>query len=199
MFLRTESFSQFIRYYPIITIIITIHILAYILLFIPFFPSIAFYQTFAGTNIYIANGEWWRLFSPIFLHSSFAHLFFNSISLIIFGPPLEKILTKYPFLFLYICSGIIGNIATFLLMPATYSHIGSSGAIFGLFGTYFSLYLFKSSLITNEHKKVILPIIILAGIMTFGQPNINFISHLSGFIAGVAFGYFYTSRRKPTF
>lgn len=136
MFVRTESFSEFIKLYPVITILVAVHLLLYIITNTPFFPTQELFALLSGVNVYIADGEVWRLVTPIFLHSGFAHVLFNSFSLILFGPALERLLGKGKFLFLYLISGVLANIATFFLQPLTYIHVGSSGAIFGLFGYY---------------------------------------------------------------
>ena len=143
MFTRTESFREFIRFYPVVSIIIAIHLVLYFLTILPFFPNYWFFETFSGVNLYIMEGEYWRLITPTFMHSGFAHVLFNSFSLVLFGPALERILGRGRFLFVYLLSGFIANVATLLLEPLTYIHVGSSGAIFGLFGYYIAIIIFR--------------------------------------------------------
>ena len=97
MFTRTESFKEFIRFYPIVSTIIAIHFAIYLLTVLPFFPNYWFFSTFSGVNLYIMEGEVWRLVTPIFMHSGFAHVLFNSFSLVLFGPALEQILGRGKF------------------------------------------------------------------------------------------------------
>lgn len=104
MFSRTESFQQFIRYYPVVSVIILIHILLFLVTSIPFFPNDWIFGLFAGVNFYIAEGELWRFVTPIFLHSGFVHMLFNSFSLVLFGPGLELMLGKTKFILLFILS-----------------------------------------------------------------------------------------------
>ena len=106
MFLRTESFGQFIRFYPIITIIIAIHIAIFLAMQLPFLPHNWILESLAGVNILIERGEYWRLFTPIIVHAGFSHLLFNSFSLVLFGPALERALGKITFILVYIASGI---------------------------------------------------------------------------------------------
>ncbi|TMU83725.1 rhomboid family intramembrane serine protease [Bacillus sp. BHET2] len=184
MFVRTESFSQFLRFYPIISLIVLIHIILFLVSALPIFPQLWVYEQLAGVNVFIKEGEWWRLITPIFVHMGFAHLLFNSFSLVLFGPPLEKYLGKAKFISLYLACGVFANIITYLIKPLTYSHVGASGAIFGLFGFYIAMIVMKHPFITKESRQVILPIVIIGVVMTFMQSGINITAHIFGLIAG---------------
>ena len=147
MFIRTESFREFIRYYPVVSSIIAIQIILYLLTELPFFPNALLFERLSGINLYIWGGEWWRLITPIFMHSGFTHVLFNSFSLILFGPGLERILGKFKFIAIYLITGVSANIATLLIEPVTYIHVGASGSIFGLFGMYISITLYRKHLL----------------------------------------------------
>ena len=188
MFTRTESFREFIRFYPVISIIIAIHFLYICIIALPIFPNFWFKATFSGVNLYIMEGEYWRLITPIFMHGGFAHVLFNSFSLVLFGPALESLLGKGRFILVYLVSGILANVATLTLEPLTYVHVGSSGAIFGLFGYYISIILFRKHMLSQQNSQLILTICALSLIMTFIQPNINITAHIFGLLAGFLLG-----------
>lgn len=188
MFTRTESLRDFIRFYPVISIIISIHILLYLLTALPIFPSKYLFGLLAGVNLYVVNGEYWRLFTPIFMHAGFAHMLFNSFSLVLFGPALEQMLGKTKFILIYLVTGIAANIATLVLEPLTYTHVGSSGAIFGIFGFYISIIMFRKAMLSRENSQTIMTIAIIAVIMTFVQSNINITAHIFGMLAGFLIG-----------
>jgi rhomboid protease GluP len=198
MFFRTESFQQFIRYYPIVTAIIVIQVLFLLATTLPLFPSNWVFENLAGINLFVAEGEVWRLVTPIFLHSGFAHLLFNSFSLVLFGPPLEQMLGKTKFLLVYLAGGILANIATYFLHPLTYTHVGSSGAIFALFGYYVSIILFKKHMLSQQNSQIILSITAIGLIMTFLQPNINVTAHVFGLLSGLLIGalFYYDKNTK---
>jgi rhomboid protease GluP len=188
MFTRTESFREYLRLYPVVSIIVAIHIVLYLCTILPIFPNMWFIETLSGVNLYIVEGEFWRLITPTFMHSGFAHMLFNSFSLVIFGPALERMIGSGRFLFVYLLSGLIANAATLWLEPLTYTHVGSSGAIFGLFGYYLSIIMFRKTLISRQNSQIIITLLVISLIMTFLQPNINITAHLFGLLAGFLLG-----------
>ncbi|MCM3125664.1 rhomboid family intramembrane serine protease [Mesobacillus sp. AQ2] len=188
MFTRTENLRDYIRFYPVITFIIFIHILLYLLTALPIFPSKYLFERLAGVNLYVVNGEYWRIVTPIFMHAGFAHMLFNSFSLVLFGPALEQLLGRTKFILVYLVTGIAANLATLLLEPLTYTHVGSSGAIFGLFGFYISIIMFRKAMMSRENSQTIMTIAIIAVIMTFVQSNINITAHIFGMLSGFLIG-----------
>lgn len=188
MFVRTESLREFIRFYPLITFILLIQLVVFLATSLPFIPSREIFSLLAGVNLYIVEGELWRIVTPIFVHAGLAHLLFNSFSLVLFGPALERILGKGTFLFVYLLTGIAANLATLMLEPLTYTHVGSSGAIFGLFGFYIAITMFRKDLLSRENSQTILTIAVIGVVMTFFQANINITAHIFGLIAGFLTG-----------
>ncbi|SEN90567.1 Membrane associated serine protease, rhomboid family [Mesobacillus persicus] len=188
MFVRTESLREFIRFYPLITFILLFQLVIFLATSLPFIPSREIFSLLAGVNLYIVEGELWRIVTPIFVHAGLAHLLFNSFSLVLFGPALERILGKGKFLFVYLLTGIAANIATLMLEPLTYTHVGSSGAIFGLFGFYIAITMFRKDLLSKENSQTILTIAVIGVVMTFFQANINITAHIFGLIAGFLTG-----------
>lgn len=194
MFIRRESFSEYIRFYPIVSLLLALNISIFLVTLVPFVgPRVA--AGGLGVNYMIANGEWWRLVTPMFLHGGIMHLLFNMFCLFIFGPELEKITGKMRFFTLFMLSGVFANIATYFLMDPFYRHLGASGAIFGLFGAYGALiYYTKKSM--PELRQVILPIIVISLVMTFLQPGINKTAHFVGLIVGFLIGLSYFNPKQ---
>lgn len=188
MFTRTENLREFLRFYPVVSIIVCIHLALYLLTILPIFPNYWFFENFSGVNLYIMEGEYWRLITPTFMHSGFSHMLFNSFSLVLFGPALERMIGGGRFLFVYLLSGIIANVATLLLEPLTYTHVGSSGAIFGIFGYYIAITIFRKHMLTKQNSQIIITLSIVSLIMTFLQPNINITAHLFGLLGGFLLG-----------
>lgn len=187
MFIRNESFDTFVKSYRVITILVAIHIILHI--WTNFFPLIWGREIFlygVGQNFYISQGEYWRLLTPIFLHGSLMHMLFNSFSLILFGPALERMLGKVKFIIAYFFAGVAANIVTYLVEDPTYTHLGASGSIFGLFGIYLYMVLVRKDLIDQSNSQVVVTILAIGVIMTFVNPGINIIAHIFGLMFGAA-------------
>lgn len=200
MFIRTEkSIKEFIHYYPIVSTLVIIHLaLWFIIDFLHLQIGYSLFQWGAGNNLFIHQGEYWRLLTSIFLHSGLMHAIFNSFALVLFGPALEQMLGKSKFLVAYFGAGLIGNIATYLIAPdAFYSYVGASGAIYGLFGIYVYMIVFRKDLIDHASKQVVLIIFIIGLIMTFLRSNINIYAHIFGFIGGFALSRLLLNHVQP--
>ncbi|TPE69824.1 rhomboid family intramembrane serine protease [Halalkalibacterium halodurans] len=197
MFIRNESFYTFRRSYPIITALVFIHIALFV--WIHLLPGGAWvYATGVGFNLAVSQGEYWRLITPVFLHVSIGHLVFNSFALVIFGPALERMLGKGKFLFVYLLSGFIANVATYYLGGLAYPyHLGASGAIFGLFGIFVYMVIYRKDLIDPANTQLVITIIIIGLVMTFLSSNINVFAHLFGMIGGAALAPIVLAKARP--
>ncbi|PYZ95480.1 rhomboid family intramembrane serine protease [Alteribacter lacisalsi] len=210
MFIRHESFQSFTRLYPVVTVLIGIHIVLFLWMnLLPGLGGLYIQWMGVGWNARIFEGEYWRLLTPIFLHVSLTHMLFNSFSLFLFGPALEQMLGRGRFIAAYFATGILANVATlFIVGNTTYLHLGASGAIFGLFGMYMYMVLYRKDLIDQGNQQVVMTILMIGLIMTFVNPNINIWAHIFGLIAGAAispvilhnvksFNMFSAPRRRP--
>jgi membrane associated rhomboid family serine protease len=72
----------------------------------------------------------WTVFTYMFLHGGFGHLFWNMLILFFFGPPLESRWGSQAFLKYYLVCGLGGVALSFLFVPNWI--IGASAALYGL-------------------------------------------------------------------
>ena len=87
----------------------------------------------ALTPMGIQHFQVWRLFTYMFVHANFWHIFFNMYALYIFGKLLEQPLGAKRFSILYFCSGLIGAVLWLgFNWTAFAACIGASGAVFGV-------------------------------------------------------------------
>jgi membrane associated rhomboid family serine protease len=130
----------------------------------------------------IAQGEYYRLFTAMFMHYGLLHLAVNMWALWILGRNLEAFLGPVRFLALYLVAGLGGNVAAYVFQPGALS-AGASTAIFGLFAALF-LVLRKLGL----NAAGVLPAIIFNLVFTLTVPGISIAGHLGGFVVGGLIG-----------
>ena len=146
-------------------------------------PGASIYSNFALRPAFVANGDWWRLASSMFLHYNVIHIAFNMWALYVIGQPLETMLGRLRFLVVYVLAGFGGGVLSFALGPVGESASGASGAIFGLFGAFFVI-LRRRNLETGG----ILGVIVVNLILSFTFANIDWRGHVGGLIVGAAVG-----------
>jgi membrane associated rhomboid family serine protease len=84
---------------------------------------------------------WITVFTSMFLHGSFLHIFGNMVFLAIFGPTVEDRTGRLRFLVFYLLGGLVALAAQTLVDPSsTAPTLGASGAIAAVLGGYFLLY-----------------------------------------------------------
>jgi rhomboid protease GluP len=146
----------------------------------------------------IWKGEYWRLFTTIFLHFDPVHLIFNMYALYVLGWLVEPLLGRRGLLGLYIYGGVAGSVLSVIVHPQ-YISVGASGAIFGLGGAALAgRFLFPTDFKKdfNERPALIIIIFIIYNlIMGFLQPSVDNASHLGGVISGFVVGYYLMARR----
>lgn len=145
-------------------------------------------QTLQQSNLAIAAGEWWRIFTPILLHGSFMHILFNMWALWVLGPQIERAVGGWAFAGLYLASAGMGGVAysmTGSLAPA----VGASGAIFGLFGVWLAWALKRRK--TAAGRAMLSQIgflLLINAALPFLVPRIAWQAHLGGLIMGFVIG-----------
>jgi membrane associated rhomboid family serine protease len=132
-------------------------------------------------------GEWWRLFTAMFLHASIPHVLFNMYALWLFGPVLERRFGSASFGSLYLASGLAGAaFYQFLASDPRVPAIGASGAIFGLFGAMLAASYRQRHTRTGAaafSQLLLLAVINLA--LPLMVRNIAWQAHVGGLVAGL--------------
>lgn len=90
----------------------------------------------------VMNGEYWRLFTSIFIHGGLMHLLMNLFGLGLGASLLEGIIGKTKLILSFLGSGILASLASIYWHENTIS-VGASGAIFGLYGLILAFTVFK--------------------------------------------------------
>ncbi|MET8943245.1 rhomboid family intramembrane serine protease [Streptomyces sp. NPDC004542] len=132
----------------------------------------------------VADGQYYRLVTAMFLHGGYVHILFNMLSLWWIGGPLEAALGRARYLALYFTSGLAGSALTYMIAAPNQPSLGASGAIFGLFGA--TAVLMRR---LNYDMRPIIALLVINLIFTFGFSGIAWQAHIGGLVAGVACGY----------
>ena len=169
----------------IVSTVSALNVLFYVITAYPnlvYGPSISVIEQFGLSFESIAEGRYYCLFSSAFIHANLLHLLMNLYALYIFGGMVERVLGRKGVFSLYFTSMITSSIVSIFFLPRYAISIGASGAIFGLIGFYF--WMLKK----RENIGLIEVVALLFWIFGIGFINVNFYSHLSGLIVGIAYG-----------
>ncbi|SIR96152.1 rhomboid family intramembrane serine protease [Micromonospora avicenniae] len=136
-----------------------------------------------GTVGGIADGEWYRLITAMFLHYGLLHLLLNMWALWVLGRSLEANLGPLRFLALYLIAGFGGNVAAYLFSAQNSATAGASTAVFGLFA---AIFVIMRRL--GRDTSAILPVIVVNLVFTFAVQGISKSGHVGGLIIGALMG-----------
>lgn len=141
----------------------------------------------AYSDFYINQGQWGRLLTAVFLHAGWLHLLLNIYGLFITGRYVERTLGSFCMIFIFLASGITGNIASHIISPYPLS-LGASGGVFGLLASVFTYVIWQRKYMNRAVlTNFIINFIIIIGInILFGlnNPHINNTAHFGGFAGG---------------
>jgi membrane associated rhomboid family serine protease len=133
-----------------------------------------------------------RIFTAMFLHANFLHIFFNMIALLIVGPAVEVLLGKARFVTLYLVAGLGGSVGSYLLSQPGEIGVGASGAIMGVIGAYIVIGL--------RRRLPVAPVVglLVVNIAIGFSGSIDWRAHLGGVVTGggLALLYDYAGRRR---
>jgi membrane associated rhomboid family serine protease len=146
--------------------------------------------TAAGLNkARLAAGESWRLLTAAFLHGSFFHLWTNIFGLLVFGRIVEAYSTRSRLLLAYLTAAVVGNLASWWLLPHTQS-IGASGGILGLVGFVYALSLRRPHDVPKSYGNAALATMTMTGLVgAIGYLFIDNAAHAGGALAGFVVGW----------
>ena len=145
----------------------------------------------------IAAGQYWRIFTSMFLHIGLIHVAFNAYALWIFGTFMEQELGRVRFLLVYLVTGIFAGAAAYAWAPLLVDGrltitvgAGASGAIFGIFGAFVTYnYRRRGSALAQARLRQAAVLLLLNAAIGLSVPGIDWRAHVGGFVSGLAAGY----------
>lgn len=124
---------------PVTTTLLAANVLVFVLML---FAGAGWWHTTNGVQLaWGANfgpatqdGQWWRLFTAMFVHFGIVHLSMNMFALWDVGRLVERIYGRRRMALLYVGSGMVGNLVSLVVQGNAAVSAGASGAIFSLYG-----------------------------------------------------------------
>ena len=143
------------------------------------------------------------IFTAMFMHGGWLHLFSNMLFLWIFGDNVEDRFGHVQFLIFYLLVGVAATFAQFALSPeSTIPNVGASGAIAGVLGAYILLFPQTRVNVLLGRQIVTMPALVVLGLWivlqlfsgvgsiahtdeTANVGGVAYMAHVGGFFAGL--------------
>lgn len=139
----------------------------------------------------VAEGDYWRLFTTMFLHVGVEHLAFNCFGLLVFGSLVEKSYGRTRFLLIYFIAGLMGSVASYMFNSVVVA-VGASGAIFGVLGALVIFFASQRKILGDSARRNMVGVLILALVNLgygFTVTGVDNIAHIGGFVVGIVLGF----------
>jgi membrane associated rhomboid family serine protease len=138
----------------------------------------------------VVQGQYWRLFTPLFLHAGFVHLLFNLFALYVLGPPLERSIGALRFAICYLISGLISSagvvVLTVIGIVQVAQLVGASGCIMGIVGAWAGFLLrHRHAPHAKQRLSNVLMIVAIQTAFDLSTPQVSMAAHLCGLFSGV--------------
>jgi membrane associated rhomboid family serine protease/TPR repeat protein len=138
------------------------------------------------------SGEWWRLFTCMFVHFGIFHIVLNMWVLWSLGRVTERTFGSLHYALLYVFAGLCGSVASLWWHPNVNS-AGASGAIFGILGGLLAFVLNPASrvpptIVASQRRSIVLFVAysLVGGVTAQGIDNA---AHLGGLVGGFMMGW----------
>lgn len=189
IFIRYEDWRSYLRYYPVTSLLLAANIVMFIVELLNGGSTNGYTLLRLGavTNVPPFDAEWWRLFTAMFLHSGLMHLVSNCFAILVFAPPLERLMGHFKYLLLYIFSGVIGNIislAVYHRSSGLHLSVGASGAVYGVYGAFLFIALLQRNLIDESSRKTLYSLLMVGVVYSLVVTQINWVAHFGGLFGG---------------
>ena len=138
----------------------------------------------------VAAGQFWRLFTAMFLHVGLLHVALNAYFFYLFGRVVESVYGKTWMLLIYLVAGFLASVASYAFGPVTTLAVGASGAISGVFGAFIAYNYRRRHIASNAaNLRMAVTVIVLNAVIAVAYRSIDWRAHVGGLVAGFALGY----------
>jgi membrane associated rhomboid family serine protease len=140
---------------------------------------------------FVAQGEWWRIFTSAFFHLGLIHIGFNMYVLYLYGPIVERMYGPIEYALIYLLCAAGGSVLTILVDQDQFA-AGASGAIFGLIGMLFVVSRRHHAMLGREARSMMAGLgsyVVFLLVFTFLVPGISWTGHIGGLVVGGVLGF----------
>ena len=137
----------------------------------------------------VERGEYYRLFTSMFLHFGIEHLFNNMLVLIFLGDMLEKLAGKWRYLLIYLLGGLGGNLLSLAMELRSGEFAVSAGALVFLVVRH-------RGRIPGVSGRRLLLMAALSLFQGFFSTGVDAMAHLGGFLSGFVLALVLIGRRR---
>jgi membrane associated rhomboid family serine protease len=138
----------------------------------------------------VADGQFWRLFTAMFLHAGLLHVALNAYFFWLFGRVVESVFGRTWMLLIFLVSGFLASVASYAFGPVLALAVGASGAISGVFGAFIAYNYRRRHLAANAaNLRMALTVIVLNAFIAVAYSSIDWRAHVGGLVAGFALGH----------
>jgi rhomboid family protein len=156
------------------------------------------------------------VFTAMFMHGGWMHLFGNMLYLWIFGDNVEDNFGHLGFLIFYLLAGIAATFAQYYFVPHSHvPNVGASGAIAGVLAAYLVMFPRGRVNVLLGNQITTMPALIVIGLwivlqafsgvgsllateQTSDTGGVAYMAHLGGFGAGFLMTFLFRGRGEPT-
>lgn len=138
------------------------------------------------------NGEYYRLFTCMFLHFGLEHLLYNMLVLIYLGDALERAVGKLRYLVIYLGGGLAGNVLSVWMETRKESYAvsaGASGAIFAVVGALVYIVVRNKGDLEEFSGRRLILMAVLSIIQGVTAQGVDVSAHVGGFVAGAVLAF----------
>jgi membrane associated rhomboid family serine protease len=139
----------------------------------------------------VADGQWWRLLSAMWLYARPLHLALNAIFLWRFGDYVERLLGPVVFLIVYVLAGVVASAVSLQFHGLS---VGASGALFGLVGVLLTVAMTSRGSgglgeMVAELRPNLVSIVVANLFLGFLMQGVDNAAHIGGLAGGLVLGW----------
>jgi membrane associated rhomboid family serine protease len=180
-----------------VTVVLVItNVIAFILqLFLSRLPDFPTNGYFALSLDGLRHGYIWQIMTFQLMHAGPLHLLGNCLTIYMLGREVEAALGRWPYLVLYVSSGVIGGLLELLAGlafggPFAVQVLGASAGAFGVTAAFAILFPNQMLMFPPMRAKYLLLVcglLSILGILGLVMPGTAHAAHLGGMLTGMAF------------